>query len=267
MISFNNKIKRFTSSLFLVLIILFSPSISWANDSLVKQTKEFYVNDEANVLNSSVEEYILDINKRFERTKEKPQVVVTTVSSLGDKTVEEYANKLFEKYEIGHKKYDNGVLVLLAPNERKIRIEVGYGLEGAITDTKSGVILDNSMSFLSEDDFSSAIKIIFDNLCSEIVLEYGYDSSIFEVTDDMYLVDYSNVDNLSPVPKILTLVSIIFLVLLICWDCLYNDGVITEFLLIVIQLLGSSGGGSSSGGRSSSGRGGRSGGGGSSRSF
>lgn len=265
MISFNNNIKRFTSSLFLILIMIFSPLISWANDSLVKQTKEFYVNDEANVLNSSVEEYILDVNKRFERTKEKPQVVVTTVSSLGDKTVEEYANKLFEKYKIGHKKYDNGVLVLLAPNERKIRIEVGYGLEGAITDTKSGVILDSSMSFLSKDDFSSAIKMIFDNICNEISLEYEYDSSVFEVTDDMYLVDYSDVDTLSPLSKALTVVLIILLVILICWDFKYNDGAITEILLCLIQILGSSRGDSSS--RGSSGGGGRSGGGGSSRSF
>jgi len=115
-------------------------NISYAYN-IVSPTREFYVNDYANVLNTETKEYIINLNKQYEQTNEKPQVVVVTVKTLDNLSMEEYSVKLFEKFKIGNAKLDNGVLIILAPNERKIRIEVGYGLEGAIPDSVAGSII------------------------------------------------------------------------------------------------------------------------------
>jgi uncharacterized protein len=74
------------------------------------------------------------------------QLVVATVNSLEGQEVEPYANELFRKWALGEKQKNNGVLLLVAPNERRVRIEVGYGLEGTLTDALSKVIISNAMA-------------------------------------------------------------------------------------------------------------------------
>ncbi|MCJ2080484.1 TPM domain-containing protein [Methylobacterium sp. J-090] len=74
------------------------------------------------------------------------QVVVATVPDLQGLTVEDYANRLFRHWALGRKKDDNGALLLVAPSDRKVRIEVGYGLEGALTDALSKVIITTAIT-------------------------------------------------------------------------------------------------------------------------
>jgi uncharacterized protein len=71
--------------------------------------------------------------------------VIATVSDIGGTTVDDYSNRLFESWKIGKKDKDNGILILVAPNERRVRIEVGYGLEGVLPDAKSGRVIDEYM--------------------------------------------------------------------------------------------------------------------------
>lgn len=78
--------------------------------------------------------------------KTSDQVVVATVPSLQGRTVEDYANRLFRAWKLGQAKTNNGALLLVAPNERKVRIEVGYGLEGALTDALSKVIITTAIT-------------------------------------------------------------------------------------------------------------------------
>jgi uncharacterized protein len=86
-------------------------------------------------------------------------VVVATVETLDGLTVEEYAVKLFEKWGIGQKDKNNGVLFLVALKERKVRIEVGYGLEPIITDGRSGAILDKYVvPALRNNDWDTGIS-------------------------------------------------------------------------------------------------------------
>lgn len=73
------------------------------------------------------------------------QLVVATVASLGGSEIEPYANGLFRFWKLGEAKKNNGVLLLVAPNEHKVRIEVGYGLEGTLTDALSKVIISNAI--------------------------------------------------------------------------------------------------------------------------
>ena len=102
-----------------------SLSFAFAEVNLPNPTREFYVGDFADILSSETEAWIIQTNLNYERTAERPQVVVVTVPDLQGMTIESYAVALFEKWGIGNKEYDNGVLLLLSVGDRQIRIEVG----------------------------------------------------------------------------------------------------------------------------------------------
>jgi uncharacterized protein len=101
------------------------------------------------------------IDRQLDQLEQKTssEIAVATVSSLGNMSVEEYANKLFKQWGVGQAKQDNGVLVLVAPNDHKMRIEVGYGLEGVLPDGLAGeVIRDQFTPKFKSNDYSGGIK-------------------------------------------------------------------------------------------------------------
>ncbi len=77
--------------------------------------------------------------------KSSDQVVVVTVPSLNGEDIESYSNRLFRAWALGQKQENNGILLVVAPNDRKVRIEVGYGLEGTMTDALSSVIINGTI--------------------------------------------------------------------------------------------------------------------------
>jgi uncharacterized protein len=99
-----------------------------------------FVNDLANVLPASVRER-LDARLREAERETTAEVVVVTLPSLNGATVEDYAVRLFNTWGIGKKGKDNGVLILVAPADRAMRIEVGYGLEPVLPDGLAGEIV------------------------------------------------------------------------------------------------------------------------------
>lgn len=101
--------------------------------------------DGANLLKPE-ERAALEAKLKAYEDKTSDQVVVATVSSLEGTSIEDYANRLFRTWQLGQKKNDNGALLLVAPGERKVRIEVGYGLEGALTDALSKVIITTAIA-------------------------------------------------------------------------------------------------------------------------
>lgn len=98
------------------------------------------VNDFAGVLSPGQEQTLLTMVRDVE-TATSAEIAVVTVSSLGGASIEEYASRLFHEWGIGRKSLDNGVLILVAPTEREMRIEVGYGLEGVLPDGLAGEII------------------------------------------------------------------------------------------------------------------------------
>lgn len=95
----------------------------------------------------SVAEHVQLENKLVAFEKETGhEIAVVTVANLGGDTIENYAEELFKEWEIGKKNADNGVLLLVSRDDREMRIEVGYGLEGALTDTESRWILDEAVT-------------------------------------------------------------------------------------------------------------------------
>lgn len=119
------------------------------------------------------------------------QLVVVTVPTLGEQSIEEYANELFNEWGIGGKEKDNGLLVLLSVGEREVRIEVGYGLEGAVNDAKAGRLLDTyAIPSFQEDAFGEGLVRLYNAMLPLVYEEYGmevpsqsgaaYDESIRE---------------------------------------------------------------------------------------
>lgn len=183
----NSNIKNIVMVLLLCLL-LYLPIISKAN--VVEPTSNFYVNDYANVLSKTTKEYIQNTSVSLEE-KTGAQVVVVTVPSLDGIDIESYANELFNKWEIGDKKKENGLLLLCSYGDRKFRIEVGYGLEGALPDGKTGRIQDEYIiPHLREDDFDKGIKDGYSVCIDEIANEYnvnidGLDKNV-ESSEDGY---------------------------------------------------------------------------------
>lgn len=102
----------------------------------------------------------LDAKLAAQEARATDQLVVATVPSLQGTSIEDYANRLFRAWQIGQAKKNNGVLLLVAPSERKVRIEVGYGLEGILTDAVSATIIRNAVvpAFKSGDMAAGIVK-------------------------------------------------------------------------------------------------------------
>ena len=101
--------------------------------------------DQAQVL-SAVERADLEGKLADLESKSGIQLVVATVSSLDGEEIEPYANALFRAWKLGEAKKNNGVLFLIAPKQHRARIEVGYGLEGTLTDATTSVIIANAVA-------------------------------------------------------------------------------------------------------------------------
>ena len=100
--------------------------------------------DEANMLSPAVETNLTGRLAALESQTGR-QLVVVTVPSLQDYPIEDFGYQLGRQWGIGEAKADNGVLFIVAPNERKVRIEVGYGLEPILTDALSSIILQTAV--------------------------------------------------------------------------------------------------------------------------
>ena len=89
-----------------------------------------------------------DLERKLADLEQKSQIqlVVATVPSLDGQEIEPYANALFRAWKLGEAKQNNGALLLIAPKERRMRIEVGYGLEGTLTDAVSSIIIANAIA-------------------------------------------------------------------------------------------------------------------------
>lgn len=156
-----------------VFLVLFS-NVAFAAD-LPKPTKNFFVNDFANVISNADEEKMQQQGEALFKEC-GAQVVVVTVKSLNGEDLESYSLNLARSWRIGSDKNDDGILLLLAVDERKVRIEVGYGLEGALPDSKTGRILDTyGVDRFKKNDFSTGLAAVYDSLINEVYIEKGLD--------------------------------------------------------------------------------------------
>ncbi len=113
--------------------------------------------DEAQVLTPSARAALTDTLAEHERTRGE-QVVVVTLQSLQGRTIEEFGYQLGRHWGIGQKDKNTGTLLIVAPNEHKVRIEVGYGLEGKLTDATSRAIIERDiLPAFRHGDFNAGV--------------------------------------------------------------------------------------------------------------
>ncbi len=166
------KITKNLKSIFLAGVILLGAGGPTVYGEAFYPRETGYVNDFAGILSPATKSKLTGWISELEK-KTTAEVAVVTVKSIAPETIETYANKLFEKWGIGKKGKDNGVLLLVALKERKTRIEVGYGLEGAIPDAKAFAIYKKIMvpSFQA-GDFDQGILKATEAISALIAREY-----------------------------------------------------------------------------------------------
>ncbi|MDX9801352.1 MAG: TPM domain-containing protein [Spirochaetia bacterium] len=133
-----------------------------------------FVTDLSGVINSSDKEMI-EAAATEVRDKTGAEIAVLTVKTIEPYgSIEEFALDTASQWGIGEKGKDNGVLIVVSTGERKLRIEVGYGLEGAIPDGLAGSIMDDYMvPYLRSNDYSSGLKTGFIAVASLVAKEYN----------------------------------------------------------------------------------------------
>ncbi len=128
----------FCTLLLITVVFLFFAGRAFALDV---PKLEGYVNDYANMISPQARAQLANELKSFEQT-DSTQIVILTVPSLEGEVIEDFGIKVAEAWKIGQKGKDNGVIFLVARQDRKLRIEVGRGLEGRLTDLMAGRIID-----------------------------------------------------------------------------------------------------------------------------
>ena len=143
------------------------------------------INDEAHIFSQNERDELLNLVQNFEQNS-TTQIAIVTLNSLENKSIEELSLGIARGYKLGQKEDNNGVLLVVAPNEKKVRIEVGYGLEGTLTDAISSQIINSvmipqfkngNMSEGVKDGVLAIIKVAsgeeFSNKTSLIDLPFG----------------------------------------------------------------------------------------------
>src|SRR6266851_2388391 len=144
------------SRVVLILGLLFLVSFTAAED--IKQIRPTgYVTDLAGVIGAETKARLETLCAEVEQ-KTGAQMAIVTVGSLEGESVENYAVDLYKQLGVGGKKDNRGVLLLVAPNERKYRIEVGYGLEPVINDARAGDAGRAMVPLLRQANYSAAIE-------------------------------------------------------------------------------------------------------------
>ncbi len=145
--------KKYIPIIFSLVIL---PIIAFAYTSPGKP--QGFVSDYAKVISSTA---VSSIENQLQSLKNLTgvEVAVVTIPSLQNETIETYAEKLFREWGIGTKGKDNGLLILVAPNDRMVKIEVGYGLEGVIPDSiADGIIRKEMLPQFKLGDYSMGIS-------------------------------------------------------------------------------------------------------------
>lgn len=225
-------------------------------------TTSFYVQDFAQILTPQTKANINALGEQLHR-QTKAQIVVVTIKSLEGNALEDYSLELFRKWQIGDREKNNGVLLLVAVNDRKSRIEVGYGLEGVLPDGLTGRIQDEFMlPYFKQNQYDKGINNAYNALAQLVAKEYKIELKDATVTRPAKA--NKQLEQPTELPAwAIALLAIGFVGLMII-DQIFLGGFILQLILSILLRGGGRGGGGSSGGGYGGGSGG---GGGSSRSW
>lgn len=225
-LKFSNK---FTLSLILVISLL--TNITFADSIFPEVTTNKYINDYINLVDDKTKENIISIGKELE-DKTGAQSVIVIVDTIGNDTIQNYANKLFRSWGIGEADKDNGLLILVALDDRSYRVEVGRGLEGVIPDLLSNRVMENMATpHFKNNDYSTGLLNSYSYFADLIAEEYNVTLEK-STTLDIPNNQYQNKTGL--IGRVIPNMSSFFILGLVLLDFIFNRGRITR---TIIQLL------------------------------
>jgi uncharacterized protein len=144
-----------------------------------------YVNDFANVLSPGVQNSLDALCTQVDH-QAHAQIAVVTIKTLDGEPIENFATELEEKWKVGPKGSDRGVLLILAINDRRRRIEVGYGLEGILPDAKVGDIGRQMVPYLQQNNYDQAVILAVTDMAQIIAADAGVNLGATPVPDRAY---------------------------------------------------------------------------------
>ena len=136
-------------------------AIKETNATITINKNNIFVSDNAKIMDAATKKKIYNLNKQLAASTEGAQLEVVTVKELpGGEDIESYANKIFNQLGICDKTQNNGVLYLIALDDREFRLEVGYGLEGLIPDATADDIINNDdvVDLFKDKNYSKGIN-------------------------------------------------------------------------------------------------------------
>lgn len=162
---------KLAQSIRAAIVLLALPLLLWAEPvSQLRPTD--YVNDFAHVLDPTTIAQLDNICQQLDQ-KAHAQIAVVTANSLDGSDIESYAVALYKQWGIGSKATDHGVLILLAVQDRKYRIEVGYGLEPILPDGKVGGFGREAVPLLQQNDYNGAVSLLTSRVADVIAQDAG----------------------------------------------------------------------------------------------
>ena len=153
---------RFIAAIGLALVIVATPACVKDAPEPTRETIS-RVMDKADLLDPATEQAITLKSEALEK-ETSDQLVIVTLPSLEGQAIETVGLTLGRRWGFGQKDLDNGVLLLVAPNERQVRIEVGYGLEGLLTDERAAAIIRAQVDLFKKGQNAKAIILGVDRI-------------------------------------------------------------------------------------------------------
>jgi uncharacterized protein len=159
------------------LLALFLLILAWSGLVMGERVQDLpppsnYVNDFAGVLSPGTLASLNALCAQVDR-QAHAQIAVVTVKTLDGEPIENFATALEDKWKVGKKGTDRGLLLILATNDRKYRVEVGYGLEGILPDGRVGDIGRQMVPYLRQNDYDGAVTMAVRQMAGVIAADAG----------------------------------------------------------------------------------------------
>jgi uncharacterized protein len=159
------------------LLALFALLLAWSSPLSAERVQDLpqptnYVSDFAGVLSPTT---LVELNRLCRQVdlQAHAQIAVVTVKSLDGEPIENFATALEDKWKVGKKGTDRGLLLIFAIDDRKYRVEVGYGLEGILPDGRVGDIGRQIVPYLQRNDYDSAVTVAVQQIAGVIAADAG----------------------------------------------------------------------------------------------
>jgi uncharacterized protein len=163
---------KFGAKITAITIVLLAFTLTLCAEPVSQLKPTNYVNDFAGVLNPNTVAQLDSLCQQIDE-KAHAQIAVVTIKSLDGSDIESYAVALYKQWGIGSKATDHGILILLAAQDRRSRIEVGYGLEPILPDGKVGGFGREAVPLLQQNDYNGAVALLTVRVADVIAQDAG----------------------------------------------------------------------------------------------